>query len=230
MNYKVDKSKDKVDKIKDVDNEVVKKQIEAWKSRFTDNNERGRDMIGFITQGDQWESVQTSERWLANKESLTFNICWKEMKRMKSQIKEIEFSVDVFPTTKQSEENVEETNAFRILMDNIVLERSVISKVSETFEKCVDYGYSFGQVDFRRISNDDLSLYPVYIAHKDPSMGFWDLNAYTPTKIDGRYAGISRVLTGKELKRKYTDKELKKCMGHEGTRTRRKALGFFLKD
>lgn len=210
MKYQSDKSKDK-ERVKDIDNEVIQKQIESWKSRYQDNNERGREMVSFITQGEQWDGVQASERWLANKESLTFNICWKEMKKMKSQVKEIEFSLGVFPTTKQAEENVAETHAFNILMDNIILEKSIVQKVSETFEKSIDFGYAFGQVDFRRLNNNTLSLYPVYIPHKDPMMGFWDLNAYTKTKIDGQFAGIVRVLSEKDIKRKYPKINSSKC-------------------
>lgn len=208
MKYKDDKVKDR---IKDVDNQLIKAQMEGWKSRFEENNVRGKDMISFITQGDQWDNVAANDRIQANKESLTFNICWKEMKRMKSQIKEIEFSLGMFPASKSAEENVGQTNSFSLLMDNIILEKAVVQKVSETFEKCIDFGYSFGQVDFRRVNNSTLSSYPVYVNHKDPMMGFFDLSAYTKTKIDGQYAGIVRVLTEKELKRKYPRITSSKC-------------------
>jgi len=212
MKYSADKKDKKKEKVKDIDNEVIQKQIECWKSKFQDNNERGREMISFITQGEQWDSRQTSERWLAGKESLTFNICWKEMKKMKSQIKEIEFSLDVFPTSKDSEEDVSTTNAFGILMDNIILEKKVVSNLSETFERCIDFGYSFGQVDFRRMNNSTLSLYPVYIHHNDPTIGFWDTNACSKTKIDGQFSGITRILTGTEIKRKYPKIDSSKCL------------------
>jgi hypothetical protein len=205
-------SYEKKDRVKDIDNELIRRQIEAWETRVGDGNDRGKEMISFITKGEQWKGSQTSDRYIQGKESLTFNICWKEMRKIKAQIKDIEFGLNAFPKNKEAAQNVQETNAFSLLMDNIILEKSVVRKLSETFEKCVDFGYAFGQVDFRRVSNNNLSLYPVYVDHKDPTMGFWDLNAYTKTKIDGKFAGIKRVLTYDDLRAKgYSKKTLSRC-------------------
>lgn len=199
--------KEKVKKIKSPDNEVIKNQIEAWECKFKENNDRGADMINFISCGKQWDAGVTSERRNANKESLTLNICKKELKKMKSQNAEIEFSLDIHPATKESQDNIEESNVFSMLMSNIILDGKIVDGLTDAFNKSCDFGYAFGEINYGKLSNDDLSLYPKYITHKDPRIGFWDLSACLSTKTDGQFCGIKRSLSLKELKRKFPDKK-----------------------
>lgn len=205
-------SPEKMRKVKSPDNEIIKMQIQEWESKFKENNSRGADMINFIACGKQWEPGVVDSRTRSNKESLTLNVCNKELKKMLSQNAEIEFSIDVHPSTKEAKENIQESNVFSLLMNNIALSENITRGLTDTFDKSASFGYAFGEVNFKRINNDELSLYPVYIPHRDPRLGFWDTNAFSPTKIDGKFCGIKRSLTEKELKSKgYSDKTLGKC-------------------
>lgn len=199
-------------KIKSPDNELIRAQIDDWESKFKENNSRGAEMISFVSCGKQWMPGVVEQRTRNNKESLTLNIVRKELKKMLSQNAEIEFTIDVHPSTREAKDNIQESNIFSLLMNNIALCENTVRSLTASFDKSAQFGYAFGEVSYRRISNDDLSLYPVYIPHKDPRMGFWDINAFTETKIDGKHCGIKRSLTEKDLKKKgYSDKTLSKC-------------------
>lgn len=203
---------DKPKKVKSPDNEMIRLQIEDWKSKFSENNNRGKEMIDFIACGKQWSQGVTSKRRVSGKESLTLNICKKELNKLLSQNAEIEFAINVHPATIDSQQNVEESNTFGILMNDIILDNKITTAITHTFNKSASFGYAFGEINFKRKSADDLSLYPVYICHKDPRRGFWDINAYSSTKIDGRYCGIVRKMSMAELRRKgYTKNQLSTC-------------------
>lgn len=201
----------KTKKINNPDNEMIKCQVEDWESSFQSNNSRGKEMIKFISCGEQWESGVAERRRNLGKESLTLNVCRKELKKLLAQNSEIEFSLDVHPTSRESQNNVEESHVFSLLLNNIVLTKKIREGITETFDKSAQYGYAFGQVTYGRINNEDQCLYPIYIPYKDPSMGFWDKNALTRTKIDGRFCGIKRILSKSDLKRKIPMINEKKC-------------------
>lgn len=205
------KTETKYKKIKNPDNHMIRDQVEDWESCFKENNSRGKEMIKFISCGEQWESGVAERRRNAGKESLTLNVCRKELNRLLAQNSEIEFSLDVHPTSRESQDNVEESHIFSLLLNNIVLTKKIREDITETFDKSAQYGYAFGQVTYGIINNEDRCLYPIYIAHKDPSIGFWDKNALTRTKIDGRFCGIKRMLSKQDLRLKVPDINEKKC-------------------
>src|SRR4051812_23458753 len=115
------KPKDKVKKIPNVDNEVIRRQCEDWETKFTENNARGKEMIDFISCGKQWAQPVTTKRVNSNKESLTLNICRKELKKLEADHSRLGFSLDVHPTTREAKNNVQETHTFSMLMNNILL-------------------------------------------------------------------------------------------------------------
>jgi hypothetical protein len=205
------KAETKSQKVENPSADVVYKQAEEWEAKFSENNNRGKEMIKFISCGEQWDAGVTQKRRNSGKESLTLNVCRKELKKLLAQNSEIEFSLDVHPTTRESQDNVEESHAFSLLLSNIVLEKHIRENVTETFDKSAHYGYSFGEVSYCRKGNDDLSLYPTYITHKDPSTGFWDMNAALPTKVDGKFCGIKKMLNRCELMEKIPKISKTKC-------------------
>jgi len=205
------KDKPKKTKVKDIDNEVIERQIDDWETQFTDNNYRGKEMIDFISCGKQWGNGVSSGRRNNNKESVTLNICRKELNKLLADYSKIGYSLDVHPTTREAKNNVEETNTFSVLMSNILLSNEIIAAKADAFSKSAQFGYSFGEINYQRINDKDLSLYPVYISHKDPRIGFFDLNALKHTKIDGRFCGMKRKLSRGQLLKKIPEISEKKC-------------------
>lgn len=179
--------------------ESVKKQESAWFDYYCRNNMRGKSMIDFALAGNQWEGGIPERRQLENKESLTLNLCIKHLKRLKAQGREIEFSLDVAPISKEIQEDVERTNAFRLLLHTIMLDDDKLSTFAELFDKSVDYGYAVAEVNFKREDSQSLNLIPCVKNHRDPAIAFWDKNAIHPCKIDGRFCGLKKILSKEEI-------------------------------
>ena len=177
----------------------VQSQINAFESAYSKNKERARKFIKFAIAGDQWDSGQTNKRRLANKESMVFNLCLKSITRMRAQSEDIEFGIDIAPTNKEVQEDVATSTASKLLLNTIVLAGNVTRNNNDALEKCCEAGYSFLEVNFARENDKTLNCIPVTILHKDPSIAFWDLNAMEPTKIDGYYCGLNKVLSRREV-------------------------------
>lgn len=189
--------------MRNVKPDTICKQADAWLSSYEKNNARGKQAIVFTELGDQWNETEVSTRSNSNKESLTFNLDVRHLRRMKAQGREVEFSLNVAPTNKEYQENMEETNAFRLLLSSILLNDDMVSTFSGTLDRCLEYGYAFGEVNFEQEDEETLCSIPVLRFHKDPSVGFWDKNATTPTKIDGRFCGIKKKISKEEFLGKY---------------------------
>jgi murein DD-endopeptidase MepM/ murein hydrolase activator NlpD len=181
----------------------VEKQFTAWLSSYSENNSRARICISFAWAGEQWNEGIVSSRTSKNKESLTFNHCIKLLKRLKAQSREIEFSLNLSPTNKVYEEDPEETAAFRLIVNNIMLNDVMCNTFSASLDKCCDFGYSFLEVNFDRESQETLNFIPTVVLHEDPSIAFWDKNAPDLFKVKGRFAGIRKLLNRQELVTKY---------------------------
>lgn len=169
--------------------ENVRKQAEAWRSAYTDNNTRGKSMIDFGAAGIQWDDGVVSMRTTTNKESLTFNLMIKHLNKIKSQFRQLTFDLEVFSSNRKNYNN-EELTAFKLLSGHFFMSDDVKDTLGTIWDKCIYYGYSFGEVGFQRENNQTLSLMPMLRMHQDPSCAFWDFSARTPCKIDGAYAGI----------------------------------------
>jgi len=177
----------------------VSSQITSFESSYAKNKERARKFVKFAIPGDQWDDGQENKRRIANKESMVFNLCLKQLTRMRAQAEDIEFSVDISPTNKEVQEDVAASTASKLLLNSIVLGGNVTRNNNDALEKCCEAGYSFLEVNFARESEKTLNCIPVTILHKDPSIAFWDLNAMDPTKIDGHFCGINKVLSKREV-------------------------------
>lgn len=184
--------------MKKIPYKTVEQQYQSWDSAYSENNDRGKTCILFALAGDQWDSKVESNREKDDKESLTFNHCLKHLKRTKAQGREIEFSLDLSPTTQCYQDNVEETNTFRLLLNSIILNTQMLDKFALALDKCVEYGYSFLEVNFCRENDQTLNYIPTVLEHQDPSVAFWDKNATHPTKIDGRFCGIRKKASKEE--------------------------------
>ncbi len=189
--------------MKKISFEVVKQQHQSWINRYDDNNTTGKDCISFANMGQQWQEVIVQDRRTKNKESITCNVSKRHLTRLKSQGREIEFSLNVSPTTQEWEENVEETNAFRLLMFGLTLSTDMTEKFADAFDKCADFGYAVGFMSYGRENDNTLSNVPILHNLKDPSIAFFDPYACSLTKTDGRFCGLRYMVSEDELLCKY---------------------------
>lgn len=189
--------------MKKVSCKTILENAKEWSAYYSRNNERGIKFIKFALAGDQWDPGVATKRMTNNKENLTFNLMIKHLKRAKAQSKEIEFSLDISPTNKEAQENVEETNAFRLLLSSIILNKKITNVMSDCLDKTFEFGYSFVEVNFERENMMTLNSVPIIKLHKDPAMGFWDRSATHPSKIDGKFCGIKRMINREEVVLKY---------------------------
>jgi hypothetical protein len=182
---------------------TVRKQCNAWDTHNYENNQRGKTAVAFTQCGDQWDSGVVNDRIVNNKESLVFNHSLKHLNRLKAQLRELEFTLNMTPANKEYQENVAETNALRLLMESITLNENMLSEFQRGGDKAAEFGYAFAEVNYRRESDMSLSLEPTVRVHKDPSIAFYDINAQDPTKIDGQFMGLRREISKDAFLRKY---------------------------
>lgn len=179
--------------------EEVEQQFKGYESSQTDNRKRGETGIDFFIADNMWNGDVVSSRESRNQESLTFNNCIKHLRRMYTQLKEIEFSLNLIPLNDEVTNNVTESRAFRLILNSILLSDEVMNKLDGVGRKCLDYGQSFVEVNFGFENNFTRNREPRLKLHKDPSIAFWDKNATHDTRIDGKFCGYMQMQTAKEL-------------------------------
>lgn len=196
--------------------ETIKKQCDEWRCWYDKNNQRGRDDVLFYL-GDQSKVGTTTERANSNKETLVCNIAAKQIKRASAQLMETEFSLSIVPANENSQNNIEESTAFRKVLNAIMLSDDNISKLVMCGDKCIKFGYSFLEINFERRGKNDLCLWPVFRLHNDPTIAFWDKNANHPTRIDGRFCGMKKTASKEEICEKlwYINKKTLDSCVHE---------------
>ena len=197
--------------------ETVKKQCDEWRCWYDKNNQRGRDDLLFFL-GDQAKSGVSTDRANTNKETLICNIAAKQIKRASAQLMETEFALNLAPANENAQTNVQESTAFRKVLQTIMLSDDNINKLVMCGDKCIKFGYSFLEINFERRGKEDLCLWPVFRFHNDPTIGFWDKSANHPTRIDGRFCGMKKVASQEEIYEKlwYIDKKkLDSCVHKE---------------
>lgn len=197
--------------------ETVKKQCEEWNSWYNKNNQRGRDDVLFYL-GDQAKVGPTTTRSNSNKETLICNLAAKQIKRASAQLMETEFSLNLAPANENSQNNVQESNAFRKVLNTIMLSDDNINKLVMCGDKCIKFGYSFLEINFEKRGNEDLCLWPVFRLHNDPTIAFWDKSANHPTRIDGRFCGMKKIASKEEIYEKLwyiTKSKLDSCVHKE---------------
>lgn len=181
--------------------EVVKKQYNEWQGFYEENNRRGRDAILFYL-GEQWDQPQVTNRANTNKESMIFNLAAKHIKRSSAQLMETEFSINLAPANEDAMEKPQESNAFRKVLQTIMLSNDNIAKITQGGDKCIKFGYSFYEVNFQRENEKSLCTIPTVRLHTDPSIAFWDKNATHPSRVDGRFCGMCKKATKEEIMEK----------------------------
>lgn len=171
-----------------VDYQVVNKQAQDWMSSYESNNQRGSESVRFSQCGDHWKPSIIASRELANKETLVFPVVKKFVQNFKAQIKQIEFSIGLW--ARNDDTDAAQTNTFRLLINHLVLAKQFVDKMEEVFGQCADFGYSFAEINYEYDNDETLCLSPTIRNHKNPSIGFWDKNAKSPYKTDGRFCGL----------------------------------------
>lgn len=181
----------------------IKKKIQSWEAYYEANNTRADKFVDFCIAGDQWDSAVVENRKAQNKESLTFNIMRKHLLRSVTQLKEIEFGLNIVPTNNEYVERVDESNAFRLALNTILLGDETVNKMSYMGEKCLKNGYAYAEVGYRYSSEDSLFLEPYLIIRNEISQAFWDKSAPALTRTDGRFCGNWMYVSANELCKYY---------------------------
>lgn len=179
-------------------------EADLWESLYEENNQRGRLSINFGQVGDQWDEKVVEKREITNKESLTFNMCLKHNKKIKSQFRQIDFNLNIYPTNQRNYDS-QELNCFKMLFNHFMMSDAIHNTMGDAWDKMADFGYSFVEVNYEPESPDTLSLKPVLRMHDDPSIAFWDSKAFSPTKIDGAFCGMIKAISDDELYDKYDE-------------------------
>lgn len=178
--------------------ETVKKQCDEWRGWYDKNNYRGREAVLFYL-GEQSKVSVTTDRANSNKETLICNLAAKQIKRASAQLMETEFSLNLVPANESAQQNIQESNAFRKVLQTIMLGDDNINKLVMCGDKCLKFGYSFLEINFERRGKEDLCLWPVFRLHNDPTIGFWDKSANDPTRADGRFCGMKKIASKEEI-------------------------------
>lgn len=185
------------------DYQTVDKQAQDWLGSYDTNNDRGDESVRFALCSDQWMGNVLAERELSNKETLIFNTTAKFLKNFKAQIREIEFSIGLW--ARNDENNVSQTNTFRLLLNHLVLARHFVEKMEMAFDKSAEWGYSFLEINYDYDNDETLCLSPVIRFHEDPSIGFWDKAAKNPYRTDGRFSGLRIKVSKQEFLDNYPE-------------------------
>lgn len=166
---------------------IIKKS-EKWQSLYSNNNDRGASTIAFTTSNQQWSSGITGRRADKGKETLVLNNAIKYENRAKNQLRQIDFNMEIAPM--HSGYAVEAYNAFKLFIKHVFNSGEQQRKYYEMGAKAISYGYSVAQVRFDREDNKTLNLIPKVKVLDNPSVAFFDPQAESSTKIDGKYCGI----------------------------------------
>jgi hypothetical protein len=187
---------------------VEKKAKEYW-ALMSKSNQRGKKSINFVRNNAQWDSDSAAKRYIQQKETMTFNNIVKYLNRLKAQSRQLNFDVDVYQASTNTDSNNYES--YDVLVRHWFKDKSIKEKFEYAFDKCVDFGYAVAEINYGRKDNYTLNLDPEIIIYKDPSEAFFDKNAELTSKIDGNFCGRKRVITGNELTKKYPKfKKIKK--------------------
>jgi hypothetical protein len=182
----------------------VQKKMESWESYYSDNNARANRFVDFCIAGNQWDETVVAGREGDNKESLTFNITRKHLLRAVTQLKEIEFGLNIVPTNNEYLERVDETNAFRLSLNTILLGDETVNNMSYLGEKCLKNGYAYAEVSYRYSSPESLFLEPYLIVRNNIEQAFWDKSAPNLTRTLGRFCGNWAFVSAAELEKYYS--------------------------
>lgn len=169
---------------------TVLNRAQEWAKLNNDSWERGKNAIEFIEQGEQWDQKSLADREYANKSTLQFNLVYKHLRAMQAKGKNIELSLNLNATNDAWKNNVEETNAFRMLLNHIMLGEEQKRSFANSLDKVYSYGQSALFVDVVRENEETLNNTIAIRCINDPSQAFFDKNAQSLTRNDGAYCGL----------------------------------------
>lgn len=187
----------------------IDENYQEWIQSYQPNIDLGTQMIEFTNCGNQWDSAVVGGRKTDGKESMTFSLCLRAQKKIKSQFDQLQFSLNLFSNNQSDEEAQKESMAFKLLFNHFVLNDNMNRAFSDAWKKCVDFGYSFIEISYKRDNDYTLDLSPDVIAHEDPSIAFWDMRGSKTTKIDGNFCGLRFTVSDEELSLKMPDVKIK---------------------
>lgn len=194
----------------------VEKLYSDYSSAYSEYNRRGFETISFVEDSDQWESGVQNGRSIKNKETLVFNQVKKYVNRIKSQNREIEFAINViqkedaiyvFDESGDGNKSVSNFNSFDKLVSHWFSEKNISEKLTQAFDKCIDFGYSVLEVSWDYENDETFNRIPSLIVYDDPTEAFFDCHATLKSKIDGNYCGRRRILDDKTIYSMYPDAE-----------------------
>lgn len=186
-----------------IDAKDIQKQWSSWQSYYQQNNSNGVEGINFTQLGEQWEPEVPDARTRKNKESLVLNQCKHHLDKMKSQSAQLEFGLNLNPINTDYGSNIQETNAFRILLHDLFLGPVNLSIYKDCLDKTLDYGYTAVLVTYHKDGDQSLCKRIDLSTEKDPSCYFFDKQAVTKFKTDGRYCGIRKLVSAAEIMKRY---------------------------
>lgn len=185
-----------------MDYKDIEKAYQDYQSAYHVNNQRGKDSIQFVDEGDQWEPSAFSNRTLNNKETLVINAVKKYVTRIKSQNRQIDFAIDVFNKNCDDKDKYE---SFDLLVKHQLNNKEIQEKIDGAWDKLIDFGYSVIEVNYGYTEKNTLNLNPTIQLYEDPSEAFFDITSQLKSRIDGNYCGRVRKLDQKSLIDKYPE-------------------------
>lgn len=175
----------------------IEELFQNWRKANYDSFLRAEECIDFAELGQQWDASQESIRDINNKETLVFNITNKLLRAEQAKGKDVEFSLNL--TALNDEYSLEETNAFKAILNEITLNESNRRVFQHGLDKVYAYGQAVLLADVGYENSKSLNKIPVIKSLENPSDAFFDCNALLPTKVDGRYCGYKKRISKKEL-------------------------------
>ncbi len=186
-----------------MDQKDVVRLYNVYNTLYQINNERGKGCINFCSDNQQWDPGVPAQRSAANKETLIFNNIKKYLDKIKSQNSQIAFQVNVNDT--DDTQNQAEYRAFKLLVKHWFTSKNMMEKFIAAFDKCIDYGYAVGELNYGYFDKKSLNKEPILTIYDDPSEAFFDVRSQLKSRIDGNFCGRRRVLNKKDLLRAYPE-------------------------
>jgi len=200
---------------------------EKWNNLYKENKDNG-DLIASFVAGDQWDSTVRADRKKDGKEVLTLNITQKHRNRVIADYQSINYTLKVKPKVVKSADHIKNVNE---LLDHYVLKNNH-EETAQAFEIGYTRGYTALKIVADYVNQFSYQLIP-FIKHVKPWRVFFDCDAESLTKSDGRFAGEVNFVneyTLKTLYPKYKIKESRYNTEIFGDNNRVKVYDFFFKE
>jgi hypothetical protein len=178
---------------------IIKAQYEAYKEKHQDSFDRAKECVEFVETGCQWDEKIKAARAEAGKETLVANESLKHLRNAQEQCNQIKYGLNLTATNDPDGDNIEETNAFKMILSDIMTGESRTDTFRGSINNVLSRGRSVLFATYAYESSETLNKEIVIKRSKDNSTFFFDPNAQSPCKEDGAYFGFSNTLSGKRL-------------------------------